>query len=196
MHWCCTLKCSLIASCCGHTHVLCFTLLWDGGFISQYALKRFEHKDRVSLFYNQECSVGFSGFWGFFFLASTMLYLSKSEGAEKLFFFIRQQMAGIMTSSVCICLDVSRIYSSIINLSILGHQISVQNFFLALSSSVRNTTDPSRNETFCLLYHLQLPPAGLSNTALAQLCFPQAPFKWFMFYVKVSGFHWIQWATL
>lgn len=47
-------------------------------------------------------------------------------------------MVGIMTSSLYICLDVSRIYSNIINLSILVHQISVQDFFLALSSSVRN----------------------------------------------------------
>lgn len=43
-------------------------------------------------------------------------------------------MVGIMTSSVYICLDVSKIYSSIINLSIFGHQICVQNFSLALSS--------------------------------------------------------------
>lgn len=159
-------------------------------------LKGFDMETQILIsIIRSECSVGFSGIWVVlvFFLTSAVLDFSKSEGAEKIFFFfIRKQMVGIMTSSVYICLDVSRIYSSIINLSILGHQISVPNFFLTLSSSVRNTIDPSRNETFCLLCHLQLPAAGLNNTALAQLYSPQPPFKWFMVYVKVSGFHWIQ----
>lgn len=39
-------------------------------------------------------------------------------------------MFGIMTSSLCVCLDVSRIYSNI-------HQISDPDFFLTLSISVR-----------------------------------------------------------
>lgn len=139
---------------------------------------------------------GFLGFGVFFPSKYCVVFIKIWRGWKTFFFFIHKQMVGIRTSSMYICIDVSRIYSSIINLSILGHPISVQNFFLALSSSVRNTTDPSRNETFCLLCHLQLPPAGLNNTALAQLYFPQPLFKWFMFYVKVSGFHWIQWATL
>lgn len=78
------------------------------------------------------------GSWLLFFSQALSCFFAKSEGAEKLFFFIRKQMVGIMASSLYICLDVSRIYSNIINLSILGHQISVQDFFLALSSSVRN----------------------------------------------------------
>lgn len=78
------LKCNLIPPCCGHAHILCFTLPWNSGFISWYALKRFGHRDRDSHFYNPECSVGFSGVWRFFPLTSAVLDFSKSEGAEKI----------------------------------------------------------------------------------------------------------------